>query len=122
MSVQALLHEQQNTGPAYVYWLDRELPGDDMGPFHAADLWYVFKTFMRSWRPWTGVDYELAAVCNTYWAEFVKTGVPQGAGLPTWLPYTKDAPMVMELGQRIGMMTLGKEPRVELRKQFLLEG
>lgn len=118
----ALLHEQQDTGSVYVYWLDRELPGDDMGPFHAADLWYVFKTFMRSWRPWTGVDYELAAACNAYWAEFVKTGVPQGTGLPTWLPYTKEAPLTMELGERIGMMTLDKEPRVELRKQFLLEG
>lgn len=118
----ALLHERQGTGPVYVYWLDRELPGDDRGPFHAADLWYVFKTFMRSWRPWTGKDYELAAACNTYWAEFVKTGVPQGPGLPAWTPYTEASPLSMELGERIGMIQVGREPRVELRRDFLLNG
>ena len=118
----ALLHERQGTGPVYVYWLDRQLPGDDMGPFHAADLWYVFKTFMRSWRPWTGKDYELAAACNTYWAEFVKTGVPQGPGLPQWTPYTEASPLTMELGEHIGMIALEREPRVEFRKRFLLDG
>lgn len=117
----ALLHERQGTGPVYVYWLDRELPGDDTGPFHAADLWYVFKTFMRSWRPWTGIDYELAAACNTYWAGFVKTGVPQGPGLPAWTPYTAASPLTMELGERIGMIALEREPRVEFRKEFLLK-
>ena len=116
----ALLHEKQGTGPVYVYWLDRELPGDDRGPFHAADLWYVFKTFMRSWRPWTGKDYELAAACCTYWAEFVKTGVPGGPGLPEWTPYTAECPRTMELGEHIGMIELEKEPRVEFRKKFLL--
>ena len=118
----ALLHQRQGTGPVYVYWLDRQLPGDDMGPFHAADLWYVFKTFMRCWRPWTGTDYELAAACNTYWAEFVKTGVPQGPGLPVWTPYTKDSPLSMELGERIGMMKVKREPRVDMRREFLLNG
>ncbi len=118
----ALLHERQGTGPVYVYWLDRELPGDDMGPFHAADLWYVFKTFMRCWRHWTGKDYELAAACNGYWAEFVKTGVPRKEGLPEWTPYTAEDPRTMELGEHIGMVTLEKEPRVEYRKRFLLGG
>ncbi len=116
----ALEMERQNAGSVYVYCMDRELPGDDMGPFHAADLWYVFKTFMRSWRPWTGVDYELAAACNTYWAEFVKTGVPGGRGLPEWTPYTKESPLTMELGEHIGMKALEEEPMVEFRKKFLL--
>lgn len=116
----ALLLEEQKAAPVYVYCLDRCLPGDDKGAFHAADLWYVFKTFMRCWRPWTGTDYELARTCNTYWAEFAKTGVPQGDRLPQWSPYTAASPMTMELGEKIGMMTLPENSRVAFRRAFLI--
>ena len=117
----ALLKEAQNTGSTYVYCIDRQLPGDDMGAFHAADLWYVFKTFMRSWRPWTGTDYELARACNTYWANFAKTGVPQGDRLPQWTPYTSQSPMTMELGEHIGMTQLEHNSLVDFRRNYLLE-
>jgi len=115
----ALLLEEQGTGPAYVYCLDRQLPGDDMGPFHASDLWYVFRTLNRCWRPWEKEDYWLAYACNTYWAQFAKTGVPQGDRLPTWTPYTAASPRTMELGTDIGMMELPEDARVEFRKNFL---
>ena len=95
------------------------LPGDDRGPFHASDLWYVFKTFLRSWRPWTGVDYELARACNTYWAEFAKTGVPGGEGLPVWTPYTTVVPQTMRLGENIGMTMMPENSRVNFRKEFI---
>ena len=116
----ALLLDGQNAAPAYVYCLDRWLPGDDRGAFHASDLWYVFKTLMRSWRPWEKEDYWLAYACNTYWAQFAKTGVPQGDRLPTWTPYTADEPMTMELGKEIGMIRMPEDQRVDFRKRFLL--
>ena len=117
----AELLESHGKGPVYLYYLDRKLPGDEMGAFHAADLWYVFKTFMRSWRPWTGADYELASACNTYWANFAKTGNPNGETLPEWTPYTKEHPKLMELGEYIGMMNTPENPRVAYRKKFLLK-
>lgn len=116
----ALLLEEHRAAPVFVYCIDRKLPGDDMGSFHAADLWYVFKTFMRSWRPWTGVDYELAYACNTYWAEFAKDGVPRGDRLPEWTAYTKDSPMTMELGEHVGMISMKENARVTFRRDFLL--
>lgn len=116
----ALLLERQGSGPAYVYCLDRKLPGDDMGPFHAADLWYVFQTLHRCWRPWEKEDFWLAYACNTYWAQFAKTGAPQGGRLPEWTPYTAASPRTMELGADIGMVELPPDPRVEFRKAFLL--
>lgn len=115
----ALQLEKQNTGQAYLYCLDRQLPGDDRGPFHACDLWYVFMTLLRSWRPWTGTDYELARACNTYWAGFAKTGVPCGEGLPVWTPYTKASPQTMRLGETIAMTTMPENRRVDFRKLFL---
>ena len=114
------MKEEQGTGSTYVYCLDRQMPGDQRGAFHAADLWYVFQTFMRGWRPWTGTDFELARACNTYWASFARTGVPQGGRLPRWTPYTRRAPMTMELGEHIGMISMERDALVDFRRDFLL--
>ena len=118
----ALLKESKGDRPCYVYRFDRRLPGDEMGAFHAADLWYVFKTFMRSWRPWTGVDYELADACCRYWANFVRTGDPNGERLPVWTPFTAGTPDSMELGEQIGMKRFSANARVAFRKKFLQNG
>lgn len=119
----AELRERQQKGDTYIYSLERMLPGDGRGPFHAADLWYVFKTLMRSWRPWEGEDYLLACACNTYWANFAKYGAPNGESprnLPWWEPYTKKKPMTMRLDKRIEMFVRPGNGRVERRKKDLL--
>lgn len=116
----ALLLEKQRAAPVYVYCMDRKLPGDQMGAFHAADLWYVFKTFLRGWRPWTGADYELAAACNTYWANFARSGNPNDGRLPQWSPYTAANPASMELGEWIGLQDFPDNERVLFRRAFLL--
>ncbi|MCI6304963.1 MAG: carboxylesterase family protein [Subdoligranulum sp.] len=113
--------EKQGRGPVYVYELTRDLPGDDKGPFHAADLWYVFKTFMRAWRPWTGRDFELARDMNTYWANFAKNLDPNGKGLPQWTPYTAQKPEVMVFGnEKTEMQRLPEDACTAFRRQYLL--
>ena len=107
---------------SYLYCFDHDLPGDERGSFHASDLWYVFKTFMRGWRPWTGKDYELADACCSYWAAFAKEGVPRNERFPEWKPYTESSPEVMRLGDEIGMARLPEDPCVSFRRQFLLHG
>lgn len=119
----ALLREKQGKGNTYVYALTRHLPGDDMGAFHAADLWYVFRTLTRSWRPWEAADYMLSYACNTYWAEFAKTGSPNGSRkpeLPVWEPFTEAAPYTMQLDAVCGMTMLPDNPRVRVRRDDLM--
>lgn len=79
----------------YVSLFSRQLPGDDNGAWHTADLWYVFCTLDRSWRPFTTWDYELADSLCSYIANFVKTGDPNGEGLPQWEPCIPGKPMTM---------------------------
>lgn len=120
----AELRERQGKGETFIYSLERMLPGDDEGPFHAADLWYVFRTLMRAWRPWEAEDYMLAYACNTYWANFAKYGTPNGdrkPELPVWNAYTKESPRTMKLDAVIGMFEREENGRVICRKMDLLK-
>jgi para-nitrobenzyl esterase len=40
---------------------------------------------------WETVDYSLSRTMFGYWVNFVKTGNPNGPGLPTWPRYEKSA-------------------------------
>lgn len=61
---------------SYSYHFARELPGDRAGAFHSSELWYVFGTLSRCWRPMTEHDYTLSTRMTDAWAAFIKTGNP----------------------------------------------
>ena len=84
-----LIREKQG-GNAYAYQFARALPGDNSGAFHSSELWFVFHTLQRSWRPFTQGDYDLSNVMVDYWTNFAKYGDPNGESGQTWTPYTKD--------------------------------
>jgi para-nitrobenzyl esterase len=68
--------EEVTGKPAYVYEFKRKLPGDDWGAFHSSELWYMFGTLGRCWRPMTEADRKLSEDMVTYWTDFMKTGSP----------------------------------------------
>jgi para-nitrobenzyl esterase len=39
-----------------------------------------------------------------YWTDFAKSGNPNGANLPTWLPYEVQHERALELGDEIRMI------------------
>jgi carboxylesterase type B len=87
---------------AFIYLWDHTLPGPDserLGAFHTGEVPYVLNTLGMSDRPFTDADRKAAAMMSSYWANFTKTGDPNGPGLPVW-PAIGDKPQVMELGDR----------------------
>ena len=66
--------EKLGRKPAYVYYFTRALLGDDAGAFHSSELWYMFGTLGRSWRPKTEGDYALSKEMMDDWTNFMKTG------------------------------------------------
>jgi para-nitrobenzyl esterase len=60
------------------------------GAGHGSEVSFVFNTLNARWGPPaepTSTEKELASVMNSYWANFAKTGNPNGAGLPIWSSY-----------------------------------
>lgn len=85
--------ERRKSGhaPAWVYYFTRQLPGDEAGAFHSSELWYMFGTLSRCWRPSTEGDFKLSDRMMDYWTNFMKTGDPNGDGLPQWKSYEKES-------------------------------
>lgn len=78
---------EQHTKPVYTYLFARPLPGDDAGSFHSSELWYIFHTLDRAWRPFTEADYALADKMTDAWTNFAKYGNPNAPDTDDWKPY-----------------------------------
>lgn len=87
--------------PLYAYQFTHVLPGPEQakfGAFHTSELPYVFNTLhLTIGRNITEKDRSIADETSSYWANFVKSGNPNGAGLAQWLPFSDDK-QVMFLG------------------------
>ena len=81
--------------PSYVYWFNHRLPGDASGAFHSSELWYMFGTLDRCWRPFTDKDRHLSEKMLDYWCNFIKTGDPNGEGLEEWAAWDIENRSVM---------------------------
>ena len=86
------------TEPIYYYVFNAEIPGwDNPGTFHSVDLWFFFENLAKCWRPFKGKHMDLARNMCNYWANFFRTGDPNGPDndgtpMPLWKPYTDAQP------------------------------
>jgi len=86
---------QAKTGhaPVYRYRFDRVLPDPRMpmsfGAAHAVDIEYAFNTLDSKEADWQPADRQTALTMATAFANFVKTGDPNGPGVPEWPEFGK---------------------------------
>ncbi|MDR1688612.1 MAG: carboxylesterase family protein [Clostridiales bacterium] len=100
-----LKNAQLKTSPLYYYRFSPEIPGDNEGAFHSSELWFMFETLAKCWRPFVGKHYDLARQMCNYWTNFAKTGNPNGndadgSAMPQWSPFTEDSPYAMLFGEK----------------------
>ncbi len=81
---------KQGRDRIYTYVFDRQQPGDDAGVPHSCDNRYQFGTLDASWRPYDENDWALSLTMQKYWANFARSGDPNGDDLPHWQPYSTD--------------------------------
>jgi para-nitrobenzyl esterase len=95
---------------SYVAASMRNQPWFKAGAPHASEIPFVFDTVAAKYgKELTAQDEAVAQAVNTYWANFAKTGEPQGAGLPRWPVYTATIDEIMDFTAD-GQPVLKKDP------------
>lgn len=120
-------HKATGKAPVYRYSFDRKIPvppghtvngmpatSRDIGARHAGEIEYVFGTLDESLPkvPWEPADRTLSDAMTTYWANFARSGDPNGAGLPKW-PRYGDGGQVLHFDETIRAAPESLRPRYE---------
>ena len=70
---------------------EAQQPAIAPGAVHSADIEYAMGTLdTNEYYDWNEDDYAISKLFLTYYANFCKTGNPNGKGLPQWTAITKD--------------------------------
>jgi len=112
--------------PAYGYLFDHLEPGPQSsrwGMFHSSELPYVFGTLNAApERHFTALDRSISARLMRYWVDFVKTGNPNGAGLPDWPAMGSRAPTVMVLARTMQPRSVLPPRKLRAMQAFIASG
>jgi len=88
----------------YVYRFTRKPPATGeyvkYGAFHTGEVPYAYDNLQFVNRPWQPVDHELARIISSYFANFAKTGNPNGKNLPLWDVYNVAGNKIMILSEK----------------------
>lgn len=99
-AAQNLVRQQAAVGqPAYLYFFRHSTPAEhtrNLDAFHASELPYVFgqvgpnAVLGPNWPrpPLTAEESQLSQAMMSYWASFVREGVPTATGEPAWPRFT----------------------------------
>jgi para-nitrobenzyl esterase len=106
----------------YRYVFTQQRNGAATRPIHGDELQYPFDNLSalhrNRVRPSNASDAAVAKTMADAWAQFVKTGDPNGGSLPAWPRYTAQSEQYMEFGSQIRAASFGPAPRLDLIRDY----
>ncbi|PYH92491.1 carboxylesterase [Aspergillus ellipticus CBS 707.79] len=107
------------TSDVYTYYWTHAPPIGGQGAYHGSELYYAFGVipYVDETAGWTAEDYEVQEQMSNYWANFIKTGNPNGGNLTHW-PASSEDRTTMWLGDSWGASFITES---EKRVQFILD-
>jgi para-nitrobenzyl esterase len=97
------VHSRTGVKPVFRYYFDRARPPlkdasgkveIPKGAVHSAEIEYALGNLgTNEVYDWTPDDYKVSNVMQEFFANFIKTGDPNGKGLPDWKSFKKDEPV-----------------------------
>ncbi|KAL5342274.1 alpha/beta-hydrolase [Aspergillus crustosus] len=105
------------TSPIYNYYWDHAPPGQNQGAYHESEINYVLNNLYATDKAWAAEDYAIAKKMNTYWANFIKYGDPNGNGLTDWPPVNSTG-LVQHVGDGWGQIPVALSRKVALFKAW----
>ena len=91
----------ENGIPVYEYYFSRH--NGRLGAWHSGEMIYVYGNLPQDSRLFDAADHKLSETMRGFVLNFMKTGDPNGEGLPAWEINTDSARM-MEFGTSTGMI------------------
>lgn len=85
--------------PSYVYYFTKE--NGWLGPWHSGEEIYLYGNIPEGSGLFDASDRELSSKMQQYFLNFIRTGNPNGEGLPEW-PASQGEGKVLEFGTEIG--------------------
>ncbi|MEO9089201.1 MAG: carboxylesterase family protein [Rhodanobacter sp.] len=119
------LQRETGNAPVYYYYFTQARPakrdgsaGPDAGAVHSGEIEYALGNLSGNQVfAWTAADRKVSATMEAYWANFIKTGNPNGPSLPHW-PATAPSNGGL-LRQVIGEKTYTRRDDDTMRYEFL---
>jgi para-nitrobenzyl esterase len=106
------LYARPRPAPAIATGTAGETPA--RGAVHSAEIEYAMGNLdLNHVFAWTADDYKVSKVMQEYFANFIKTGNPNGHGLPAWPAFAEAQRMTIDVNTR------AKQEKVRARYEFL---
>jgi len=96
--------------PTYEYEFEEPPPGQP-ATAHASELNFLFGTWPAGVQP-APMDEKISGQMRAYWANFARTGDPNGEDLPPWPKFTVDKQAYL------AFTATGAAAKLEMRRGF----
>jgi len=107
--------------PVYTYFWTHAPPEptrDIRGAYHGSERYYVFDSLANFNLPWTAEDRRIADLMSSYWANYARTGDPNGPGLPHWPAFDPGSKAVMVLGNSFAPVRIAHGAKLKFWTRF----